>query len=74
MNPIISALAGYFARGQRVTRIQPDNRLNPKAIIVHLEGGEEDIHTIEAPNREEFTKLWKQASVWWHLQWEKLDE
>ncbi|MBC8350608.1 MAG: hypothetical protein H8E66_01390 [Planctomycetes bacterium] len=73
MNEIIEILCSYLAASRRVTRISPNDRVNPTGIVVVLADGKEESHTLKVSDRDEFMKLWKQASSWLSIHWDDFD-
>ncbi len=73
MNPIISILAERFEQGKQVVLVTPDCQNHPRGIVIEFNDGETEKCNLAVETRDEFMKIWHQASVWRHLKWDEFN-
>jgi len=65
-NKIIEAISPFVSGTKTMTRVSPDNRVDPTAIVIEFDDGTDERIDIASSRPAEFMDWFNQASGWWH--------
>lgn len=69
MNEILQVLGHHFAAGRFIVSVDPNDKANPKGIVVEFSDGTKQEHPIKVRDRNDFLRLWRQGFAYWNFKW-----
>ena len=69
MNEILQVLGHHFASGRLIVSVHPDDKANPRGVIVEFSDGTKQDHPIAVDDSDDFVRLWRQGRRSWDFKW-----